>query len=93
MDDIDEIFCNESLISSGACQSLFSEVNNLAEDLSRLSDAIVLEEAFTNLAIPSLAGSVEGFGFDTLESLSCIDSISCADPLIDKLSKEKNKKP
>ncbi len=93
MDDIVEILCNESLISSEACQSSFSEVNNLAEDLSRLSDAILLEDAFTNLAIPSLAGSVEGFGFDTLESLSCIDSISCADPLIDKLSKEKNKKP
>lgn len=91
--DTQEISTTKSLVSPETSRTTFREIKNLAEDYRRLSDAILLEDAFTDLAVPLLAGSVEGFGFDTLESLSCIDSLSCADPMIDKLSKEKNKKP
>jgi hypothetical protein len=88
-----ELISTKPMASSETSQTPFGEINTLAEDLRRLSDAILMEDAFTDLAIPALAGSVEGFGFDTIESLNSIDSLSCMDPMIDKLSKEKNKKP
>ena len=77
----------QSSVISGDRQTPLREVNNLADDLRRLSDTILLEDSFSTLAIPSLAGSVDGFGFDD------INSISCPDQVIDKLAKEKNKKP
>ena len=88
-----ELISTKPMASSETSQTPFGDINTLAEDLRRLSDAILMEDAFTDLAIPALAGSVEGFGFDTIESLNSIDSLSCMDPMIDKLSKEKNKKP
>ncbi len=91
MDATGEISIAEPMISSEARQSYFEEINNHAEALRRVSDAILLEDAFMDLAIPSLAGPVEGFGFDTPEALSC--KSSHADPLIDKLSKDKKTKP
>jgi hypothetical protein len=63
------------------------EVNKFADDLGRLSDAILLEDSLSTLAIPSLAGSVEGFGSDAPET-SSVEASSVA-----KLCKEKNKKP
>jgi hypothetical protein len=63
------------------------EFNHFADEVRLLSDAIMLEDAFSTLAIPSLAGSVEGFGSDFLESASATVSS------VPKLCKGKNKKP
>eukprot|EP00579_Thalassiosira_antarctica_P012025 CAMPEP_0201922538 /NCGR_PEP_ID=MMETSP0903-20130614/10548_1 /ASSEMBLY_ACC=CAM_ASM_000552 /TAXON_ID=420261 /ORGANISM="Thalassiosira antarctica, Strain CCMP982" /LENGTH=1589 /DNA_ID=CAMNT_0048459697 /DNA_START=141 /DNA_END=4910 /DNA_ORIENTATION=+ len=63
------------------------QINRFAEELERLSDAMFLEDSFTTLGIPSISGSVEGFGSHTIESSST------ADPSVDKLCKGKNKKP
>ncbi len=93
MDATGEISIAEPMLSFEASQISFEELNNHAEALRRFSDANLMEDAFMDLAIPSLAGPVEGFGFDAPEALSCIDSLSYADPFIDKLSKDKKKKP
>ena len=67
------------------------DVNRFADEWGRLSDAILLEDSFTSLAIPSISGPVEGFGSHAMESLS--SSATTTDPSIDKLCKGKNKKP
>lgn len=65
------------------------EANCFANELNRLSDAILLQDSFSTLAIPSLSGAVEGFGsHQSIESFS-----ATTDPSIDKLCKGKNKKP
>jgi len=64
------------------------DVNNFADELARLSDAILIEDSISSLAIPSLSGAVEGFGSHAIDP-----SYSTTDPTIDKLSKAKNKKP
>lgn len=63
------------------------EVDQFADELERLSDAVLLEDSFTMMGIPALSGSVEGFGGNAIESLSTTD------PLKDQLSKGKNTKP
>ncbi len=68
------------------CKNLV-ELNQLADELGLLSDAILLEDSLSTLAIPSLSGSVEGFGSDALET-SSTEASSIA-----KLCKGKNKKP
>lgn len=63
------------------------QLDAFANELSLLSDAVLLEDSFSTLAIPSLAGPVEGFGAHAVEPSST------ADPTIDKLCKGTNKKP
>lgn len=63
------------------------EFNQFADQLGLLSDAILLDDSISGLAIPSLSGSVEGFGWDALETSSTETST------IAKLCKGKNKKP
>jgi len=63
------------------------EFNQFADELERLSDAVLLEDSFTTLGIPALSGAVEGFGSHA------VDSFSTVDPSADKLCKGKNKKP
>ena len=77
----------KAALSTQVHQVPLCDVNHFADELGRLSDAILLEDSFSSLAIPSLSGSVEGFGFHA------IDSFSETDPSIDKLCKGKNKKP
>ena len=74
-------------LSSDVHQTTLVDFNHFADEFGLLSDAIMLEDAFSTLAIPSLAGSVEGFGSDALESASATVSS------IPKLCKGKNKKP
>lgn len=62
-------------------------INCFADELACLSDAVLLEDSFTVLAIPLLSGAVEGFGSHAF------DSSSGADQSIDRLCKGKNKKP
>ena len=63
------------------------EADRFADELQRLSDAALLEDSFTSLAIPSLSGPVEGFGSQALEPTFDTDQA------VEKLSKAKNKKP
>ena len=78
----------EALKPTDANHMPLIDVNNFADELGRLSDAILLEDSLSSLAIPSLSGAVEGFGSHAIDP-----SYSTTDPTIDKLSKAKNKKP
>ena len=78
----------EAAIPTDANPMPLTDVNNFADELARLSDAILIEDSLSSLAIPSLSGAVEGFGSHAIDP-----SYSTTDPTIDKLSKAKNKKP
>ena len=63
------------LSRSASHATLPQEVDRLVDELCLLSDAtIILEDCLSELAIPPLAGSVEGFGSDALETFSSKDS-------------------
>ena len=78
----------EAAVPTDIHTSPLIDVNNFADELARLSDAILIEDSLSSLAIPPLAGAVEGFGSHAIDP-----SYSTTDPTIDKLSKAKNKKP
>ena len=78
----------EAAVPTDANPMPLVDVNNFADELARLSDAILIEDSLSSLAIPSLSGAVEGFGSHAINP-----SYSSTDPTIDKLSKAKNKKP
>merc|ERR1712194_781702 len=63
------------------------EINQFAEELGYLSDAMLFEDAGTTLSIPLVSGAVEGFGQHAIEVSSATD------PSVDKLCKGRNKKP
>lgn len=84
----DESLTNEATLSTEVHRISLLDVNQIADELERLSDAVLFEDSFTSLAIPSLSGSVEGFGFNATDSSS-----TATDPSIDKLTKQENKKP
>jgi hypothetical protein len=72
-------------LSRSASHESLQEVDRLVDELCLLSDAALLEDSLSTLAIPPLAGPVEGFGSDALSSK---DSSS-----LTKITKGKNKKP
>lgn len=78
----------EAMVPSDTNPMSLIDANNFADELARLSDAILIEDSLSSLAIPSLSGAVEGFGSHAIDP-----SYSTTDPTIDKLSKAKNKKP
>jgi hypothetical protein len=87
MELFDETETSCLLPSTGVHRETLHEFNHFADELGLMSDAILLEDSLSTLAIPSLSGPVEGFGSDTLESASGTASS------IAKLCKGKNKKP
>jgi hypothetical protein len=72
-------------LSCSSSHESLQEVDRLVDELCLLSDAALLEDSLSTLAIPPLAGPVEGFGSDALSSK---DSSS-----LTKITKGKNKKP
>lgn len=81
--DIFEGSPNPSSRSAG--HESLQKIDRLVDELCLLSDAALLEDSLSTLAIPLLAGSVEGFGSD---SISSKDSSS-----LTKITIGKNKKP
>lgn len=82
---MDRFEASPNALSRSVSHRSLQEVDRLVDELCLLSDAALLEDCLSTLAIPPLAGSVEGFGSD---SLSSKDSSS-----LTKITKGKNKKP
>eukprot|EP00970_Alexandrium_tamarense_P019428 scaffold14018_cov200-Alexandrium_tamarense.AAC.4 len=83
----DKTTCSSTLTSESSQYSSL-QIDVLADEMSRLSDAALFEYSLTSLGIRDLSGSVEGFGYDPLSESSLTDDLS-----IEKLSKGGIKKP